>query len=174
MAPTRPGKLLRALVRLPLVYPLVALVLARRVVVRGWSMYPTLAPGEYVLFDSLAYRLGPPRRGDVVLAWHPAELRRRIVKRLAAVPGDSVAISGGLYWVNGVPCGVEASAADSATPEEARTLGDDEYLLLGDAPDASTDARQFGPVSRSQLRARAWLVYWPLRRFRVLRVRAAD
>lgn len=172
MAATRPGKLLRVLLRLPLVYPLVALVLARRVVVRGWSMYPTLAPDEYVLFDSLAYRLEPPRRGDVVLAWHPAESRRRIVKRLAAVPGDRVAMSEGLCWVNGVPCGVAASSADSTAPQEARTLGDDEYLILGDAPDASTDARQFGPVSREQLMGRAWLVYWPLRRFRVLRAQA--
>lgn len=174
MAPTRPGRLLRALLRLPLVYPLVALVLARRVVVRGWSMYPTLAPGEYVLFDSLAYRLEPPRRGDIVLALHPARPKKRIVKRLAAVPGDSVAVSGGLCWVNGVPCGAAVASTDSAALEDARTLGDDEYLLLGDAPDASTDARQFGPVSRERLWGRAWLVYWPLRRFRALREQATD
>ena len=166
--------MLDKLLRLPGAHWALAFLTARRAFVRGPSMSPTLAPGEYVLFDSLAYRLGPPRRGDVVLAWHPTQPRRRIVKRLAAVPGDSVAIGEGLCWVNGAPYGEAVSLAESPAPEEGRTLGDDEYLLLGDAPDASTDARQFGPVSRSQLKARAWLVYWPLRRFRVLRAQAVD
>ena len=48
------------LVRLPGVYHALAFLLARRAVVRGPSMYPTLAPGEYVLFDGLAYRRAPP------------------------------------------------------------------------------------------------------------------
>jgi signal peptidase I len=160
------GTLLRALARLPFVYPLLAFVLARRIVVSGWSMYPTLAPGEYVLFDALAYRLGLPRRGDVVLALHPTRPQQRIVKRVAAVPGDRVAISDGSCWVNGAPYGEPASSTAPAGPGEEWTLGDGEYLLLGDAPEVSTDARHFGPVARANLRGRAWLVYWPLGRFR--------
>ena len=89
------GALLRAIVRLPFVYPVLAFVLARRIAVRGWSMYPTLAPGEYVLFDALAYRLASPRRGDVVLASHPTRPEQRIIKRVAAVAGDRVAIADG-------------------------------------------------------------------------------
>src|SRR3972149_8851857 len=56
--------LIRSLDRIPGLYPLLAFLTARRVVVRGWSMYPTLAPGERVLFDRIAYRLWLPRRGD--------------------------------------------------------------------------------------------------------------
>jgi signal peptidase I len=160
------GAFLRALIQLPFVYPLLAFVLARRIVVSGWSMYPTLAPGEYVLFDALAYRLGSPRRGDVVLALHPTRPQQRIVKRVAAVPGDRVSISDGTCWVNGAPYWEPVPSPAPAAPGEEWTLGDEEYVLLGDAPEVSTDARHFGPVSRSHLRGRAWLVYWPLRRFR--------
>ncbi len=155
--------ILRALLRLPGVYPLLAVLLARRIVVRGRSMQPTLAPGEYVLFDRLAYRRGSPRRGDVVLASHPAKPRTRIIKRVVALPGDRVSIDGERCWVDGTLWGetAEAGAAEPSASARTWTLGDDEWLLLGDAPYASTDSRHFGPVSRDTIQARAWLVYWP-------------
>ena len=162
--------ILRTLLRLPGVYPFLAFLLARRVVVRGWSMQPTLAPGERVLFDRLAYRWGSPRRGDVVLASHPAKPRTRIVKRVAALPGDRVAIDGDRCWVNGTPWGAIGGVgrAEPSASTRTWTLGDDEWLLLGDAPHASTDSRDFGPVSRDTIHARAWLVYWPPGRMRVI------
>ena len=135
--------MLRVLLRLPGVYQAAAFLTARRAVVRGPSMQPALAPGEYVLFDRLAYRREPLRRGDVVLATDPREPRRRIVKRIAGAPGETVA-AGGRTW----------------------TLAEDEWLLLGDAPDFSTDGRDFGPVGREAIHARAWFVYWPPRRMR--------
>ncbi|MBI1884789.1 MAG: signal peptidase I [Chloroflexi bacterium] len=150
-----------------MVYPLAAFLLAKRVVIRGWSMHPTLSPGEYVLFDALAPRLGAPCRGDVVLAVHPAGDGRSIVKRVVAVPGDRVAVSGEECWVNGSPLG---EATDEAPPEAGeRTLGLDEYFVVGDAPDFSSDARHFGPLRREDIVGRAWLVYWPPRRFRRVR-----
>lgn len=169
----------RALLRLPGVYPLLAFLLARRIVVRGRSMQPTLVPGEYVLFDRLAYRRASPRRGDVVLASHPAKPRpdgrpsgrTRIVKRVAALPGDRVTIDGERCWVNGTPWGETGDAGEAEPSASARTwtLRDDEWLLLGDAPHASTDSRDFGPVSRDAVQARAWLVYWPPDRMRLIR-----
>ncbi len=129
---------LRLVLSLPGVYHALAFLLARRALVRGQSMYPTLAPGEYVLFDRLAYRREPPRRGDVVLATDPREPRRRIIKRIAGGPGETVT-AGGSTW----------------------TLADGEWLLLGDAPDFSTDGRDFGPVGQESIQARAWFVYWP-------------
>jgi signal peptidase I len=159
-------KPLRALLALPGVHPLLTFVFGRRAVIRGWSMYPTLAPGEYVLFDRFAYRRNAPGRGDVVLASHPSRPGMRIVKRIVALPGDVVAIDGERCWVNGAPYGETAGEP----PASGRTwdLGDGEYLLLGDAPYASTDAREFGAVGRDLLHARAWLVYWPPSRVRVV------
>ena len=138
--------LVRLLLRLPGAYQALAFLLARRAAVRGPSMFPALAPGEYVLFDRLAYRRGAPRRGDVVLASHPQRPGTRIIKRIAGAPGETVT-AGGRTW----------------------TLAEDEWLLLGDAPDESTDSRDFGPVGRGAIHARAWLVYWPPGKVRRLR-----
>ena len=131
----------RLVLRLPGVYQALAFLTARRAVVRGPSMYPTLAPEERVLFDRL-----PPRRGDVVLASHPQRPGTRIIKRVAGAPGERVTVG-----------------------ERTWTLGEGEWLLLGDAPDFSTDGRDFGPVGRESIQARAWFVYWPPRRMRRVR-----
>ena len=127
------------------------------------SMYPTLAPGEYVLCDRFAYRKRAPARGDVVLARGLAG-GATVVKRVVGVPGDRVELDSGALVVNGTP------ARESAIPDECGSwpLGDDEWFLLGDAMDLSTDSRTFGPVPRRAIEARAWLVCWPLARWRRL------
>jgi len=129
------GKTVRSLVRLAIaalgLFPLLAFLAGRRVIVRGESMLPALRPGERVLFDRLAYVIERPRRGDVVLARHPSRPGFQMVKRVA----DG---------------------------------GPDEYTLLGDNPHASTDSRTLGAFGRKDILARAWVVYWPPERFRVV------
>lgn len=134
-------RLLRLLSRVPGVYAVLAFALARRVSVRGWSMAPTLLPGERLLFDRLAYTRDRPKIGDIVLVTHPLRPALRMVKRLTGVPGDSV--------------------------DGERLLGRGEYWVLGDNEDASTDSREFGAVRRSDLLGRAWVLYWPTDRWRV-------
>ena len=125
---------MRWLIRFPVIYQMIAFLRARRFVVRGESMMPTILPGERVLVDTLAYRWEPPQRDDVVLANHPERPWLVMLKRIVAVPDDEV---------------------------EGRTLGEDEYWLLGDTPEFSTDSRELGPVGRGDLIGRAWWVYWP-------------
>jgi signal peptidase I len=157
------------LLRLPFVYPLVAFLRARRVVINGWSMYPTLAPGERVLFDTLAYRLERPQRGDVVLARHPTRSPLKLVKRVAAVPGDRATVEGDDWHVEEAPDpDVSRSEESGGVLRQVWILGEDDYFLVGDAPDLSTDARHFGPTSGRDILGRAWLVYWPARRMRVI------
>ena len=116
----------------------------RRVRVRGWSMAPTLLAGEYLLCNAVAYRVRSPHRGDVVLVQHPSQ-DLRIIKRIAALPGD--------------PLPGDAGGA---------TVPSGHYFVLGDALDQSTDSRHFGPLPGSAIVARAWLVYWPPQHFRRL------
>ncbi len=106
-----------------------------------------------------------------MLASHPNRPRLRIVKRVVGLPGDRVAVEGDRCWVNGMSYGETDDAGPTRPPASARTwtLGEDEWLLLGDAPYASTDSRDFGPVSRDLIHARAWLVYWPVSRMRLVR-----
>jgi signal peptidase I len=160
--------MLRALLRIPFLYPLVAFLLARRVVVEGWSMYPTLAPGERVLFDALAYRLERPSRGDVVLARHPTRPSTKLLKRVVAVPGDRVTVQGDDCRVEEAPERNVSASGDADAAAHVLTLGEGEYFLVGDAPDLSTDARHFGPTNGRDVQGRAWMVYWPPRRMRLV------
>jgi inner membrane protease subunit 1 len=134
-------RLLRLISLVPGLYALVAFACARRVRVQGHSMSPSLLPGERVLFDRLAFTRNRPRVGDVALLQHPGRPELRVVKRITAVAGDIVA---------------------------GRALADGDYWVQGDNLGASTDSRSFGPVRRSHLLARAWLVYWPQENWRRL------
>ena len=146
-----------------------AFLTAGRVVVDGWSMYPTLSPGEYALFDRLPYRRSAPKRGDVVLARGILGDGRSIIKRVVGTPGDTVRLSDGALTVNGLPPESQALPDTGAPALDGEwALGPDEFFLLGDAPAFSTDSRSFGPVPRSAIVARAWLVYRPVSRWRRL------
>jgi signal peptidase I len=135
-------------------------------------MYPTLVAGEYVLFNRLTYSRGNPKRGDVVLVRGILEGDRAIIKRVAGIPGDTLQLERGMVMVNGLPAEDVPSPGETELTESQESgpweLGDDDYFLLGDARDMSTDSRSFGPVPRGAIKGRAWLVYWPLSRWRRL------
>ena len=136
-----PRRLLRLISAVPGLYSLLAFLLARRVRIEGRSMAPAFLEGERALFDRLAYRRDRPRTGDIALVQHPERPGLRLVKRIAAVPGQS---AGG------------------------RLLARGEYWVEGDNAAESTDSRDFGPVRRRHLLARGWLVYWPSEAWRQL------
>jgi len=87
-------------------YAILAFLTAKRMVVRGRSMMPTLVPGERVLFDRLAYVSERPRVGDIVLARHPARPGARMIKRIAEMVGRDE------YWLLGDNAG---ASTDSRT-----------------------------------------------------------
>jgi nickel-type superoxide dismutase maturation protease len=81
-------RVLRAVAAVPGFYNVLAFAVARRVIVRGRSMLPTLRPGERVLFDRLAYVSHRPRSGDIVLARHPDRPGLRMIKRAVTAGPD--------------------------------------------------------------------------------------
>ncbi|MBI4498254.1 MAG: signal peptidase I [Chloroflexi bacterium] len=151
-----------------MLYPLLALCCAKRVVVREWSMSPTLLPDEYVLVDRLAYWFGHPQRGDIVLARHPHRPEMLLLKRVAALPGEQVRCDAAGCWPITRHGGAAGGGGVPATGRDTWEVGANEYFLVGDAADLSTDSRQFGPVARRAILGRAWLVYWPTARWRRL------
>lgn len=101
-------------------------------------MVPTLLPGDW----ALAVTGRRARTGDVMVVEHPGRPGYEMVKRVIAMPGESVG---------------------------ERALDDGEYWIEGDREDASTDSRHFGPVRREHLKARVVLIYWPKERRRRIR-----
>ncbi|MBF8267896.1 MAG: lepB [Dehalococcoidia bacterium] len=150
-------------------YHVLVFATAARVVVTGGSMHPALDSGEYVLFNRLAYLRRRPKRGDVVLLRGVQGGKGAMVKRVVGIPGDSVQLLQGLVLVNDAPVeGAPFSEGPDLWEPASWLLGEEEYFLLGDARDVSTDSRSFGPGVRRAIRGRAWLVYWPLSRWRRL------
>jgi nickel-type superoxide dismutase maturation protease len=104
-----------------------------RVAVQGESMMPTLRPGDFLL----AARSGPIRHGALVVVEHLGRPGYEMVKRVAAVPGESV---------------------------QGNVLAPDQFWLVGDNSAASTDSRTLGPFPRDAIKGRILFRYWPLPR----------
>ena len=174
--PREPNRLVQLLARwvlAPLVLSLVAVVLVFYVffssaVVDGESMEPTLASGDFLLVTHGAAVLN---RGDVVVArvdenGIPVEL----VKRVIALPGDTIEIKNDVAYVNGVaepPRGQYVLQPYSVSrPPVMVPRG--ELYLLGDNRAISEDSRYIGPVPATGVKGRAVLVLAPLTHIRAI------
>jgi signal peptidase I len=125
----------------------------------GSSMAPTLTEGELLAVGPVT---GPPRRGQLVLVRWPGPAAMELVKRIVGLPGEQVRLTATGLEVDGrpVPEPYLPSSPRDPAPFEVR-LGRDEYLVLGDRRDASTDGRAFGPIRRHDVIGIVRFVYWP-------------
>ena len=146
--------------------------------VKGGSMKNTLRDGEILLVTpAAAYS-----RGDVVICRYPRRVAREIqigaaltvtrhtlfVKRLVALPGDSVEICGGRLFVNDEPVDDPPEMCGAPRDFARVELGRNAYFVMGDNRLSSHDsrARDVGPLPASMLRGRVRRVIWPLNRMR--------
>jgi signal peptidase I len=128
--------------------------------IEGSSMEPSMHPNQYVLVDKISYMLGAPRRGDVVVFNYPLATERDFIKRVIGLPGETVTVEGGVVMVDGQPL-EEPYIAAPPTYSNTWVLGADEYFVLGDNRNSSSDSHSWGPLHRQYLIGRAIFVYWP-------------
>lgn len=129
----------------------------------GVSMEDTLYSGQTILISRLSYLLSKPKVGDIIV-FKPNgnENTHYYVKRVVALPGDTVEFRAGRLYVNGLmEEGDYDKVADPGIAEEPLTLGVDEYFVLGDNRNNSEDSRSgnIGPVSKSIISGRAWFKF---------------
>lgn len=136
------------------------------------SMSPALDVGQRVLVNKSAYFIGNPGRGDVVLVADPQNPSQLLLRRVIAVPGDTILITATTVTVNGVALDEHAYTGIAMGQPESQiigkyTLGTDQYWVMADQRLAwsNTDSRTFGPLSRKNIIGKAELVYWPLHQF---------
>jgi signal peptidase I len=142
---------------------LIAAFFVRLPQVTGFSMEPHIRSGEYVVIDTFAYRIGSPRRGDIVAFRHDGDARAVFIKRVVGLPGDRIRIDRGGVYVNGarldepyVQHGDDRSFAQITVPNAS-------VYVLGDNRAQSEDSRFFGPVADGSLVGRAIAGVWPPR-----------
>jgi signal peptidase I len=116
----------------------------------GVSMEPTIVEGDLLFVNQLAYRFREPARGDVV-AVRIAGRSVVYVKRLLALPGDTVAFVDGELWRNGVPVDEPYVTKRAGWQLDPVTLGDDDYFVVGDNRGMAMAEHEFGTASRARL-----------------------
>ncbi len=131
-----------------------------RVRVDGSSMLPTLRDGEFVLVNKLAYRMGRPTRGDIIVFRSTTEADLDLIKRIIGVPGDEITVRDGHVAVNGQ---VLDEAYINAAPNYSGTwhVPAGELFVLGDNRNDSSDSHMWGFLPEDNVIGKALLIYWP-------------
>ena len=148
-------------------------------------MDPTLNSGQYLIVNKLVYhsldmnrlaRYLPfiqaepgevtylfhrPHRGEIIVFHYPKDPSRDFVKRVVAIPDDTIEIVRGKVYVNGEPLEEPYVVDTSRSSMEEQTLGPDDYFVLGDNRPQSNDSQDWGPVPLENIVGRAWVTYWP-------------
>jgi len=132
-----------------------------RIRVDGFSMLPTLQSHQYVLVNRLAYRLGSPQTGDVIVFHYPRDPEQEYIKRVIGLPGDRVQIANGEVMVNGMLID-EPYIADAPLYQTEWTVPENSLFVLGDNRNNSSDSHNWGPVPMEYVVGKAVLIYWPL------------
>lgn len=148
----------------------------QRTEVEGASMETTLSDGDNLIVDKISYRFNEPERFDIVVFPFQYQEDTYYIKRIIGMPGETVQIDeAGTIYINGEVL-IESYGREIIKPEnvgiasEPITLGEDEYFVMGDNRNNSTDSRTeiVGNVHRSDIIGRAWLRIWPLDNFGII------
>lgn len=138
-------------------------------VVDGSSMVPTLKDGQVVLVSKISYTLGSFHHGDIAVFETEKSLtgltvERDLIKRIIALPGDTIAIRGGKILLNGEELTEDYTDFVIGQDMEPLLIGDDTVFVMGDNrhPRGSWDSREFGPVPFDSIVGKAILIILPL------------
>jgi signal peptidase I len=156
---------------------------AHNYIVDGASMVPTFEDSDFLIVNRLAYRsfdfswvpgvdenewrpFGTPRPGDVIVfAYQQSPTERDFIKRVIALPGQTVEVTGGVTYVDGVPLTEPYIAQAPAYTYPPTEVQPGTLFVLGDNRNNSFDSHSFGPIPADSVVGRADLRYWPFNRW---------
>ncbi|TDI48320.1 MAG: signal peptidase I [Acidobacteria bacterium] len=131
--------------------------------VQGTSMSPELKDGERILVNKFMYHFSDIARGDVVVFWYPEDPELSFIKRIIALPGETVEIKSGDVFVDGVL--IHESYVTSAHADRrshpSQEIRPGHYFVLGDNRRGSNDSRSWGLVPERYIYGRAFVRIWP-------------
>ena len=134
--------------------------ISARIRVDGSSMEPSLQSGEFVIVNRLAYKVGDPEFGDVVVFHFPGDPGQEYIKRIVGLPGDSIKILDGKVYIN------DQSIDEPYIAAQPRYQGKwdvpaDHLFVLGDNRNNSSDSHNWGAVPMENVVGEAFFIYWP-------------
>lgn len=139
-----------------------------RFVVDGSSMEPNFESGQFLIISRLHYLLDAPQVGDVAVFHFPGDTEQDYIKRVIAGPGDTIEIRDAKVIVNGDELSepyIYEACISTRCRDNIWYLEDDEYFMMGDNRNRSSDSRSFGPVSREYIVGEVVFRYFPLSDF---------
>jgi len=141
------------------------LFIAQPFIVNGESMLPTLENGDYLIIDEISYRLEEPMRGEVIVFRLPTNTKRFLVKRIIGLPGETVVISGSKIVITKTDGShvqlEEYYLNDDFSTNGTWVLSEDEYFMMGDNRNNSSDSRSWGKLNKDLIIGKTFLRLFP-------------
>jgi signal peptidase I len=137
--------------------------------VEGQSMAPTLEDQDRLIVNKLAYRIGEPRRGDIVMLYYPLNPEKSFVKRVIAEQGDQIRIVDGRVYRNDVPINDDYVPAEYRSHDDwgPEVVPEGYYFVMGDHRNNSSDRRHWKYVPKKYIIGKVQLRWWPLPEARI-------
>lgn len=160
------GWLFYFLIIIGLTYLIITYV-GQRTRVSGSSMETTLNDGDHLLVDKLSYRFKDPQRYDIIVFPYKYEEKTYYIKRIIGLPGETVQVADGYVYIDGEQLVTDIYGTEvmesAGIAESPITLGEDEYFVLGDNRNHSSDSRDpsVGVIKRDDLMGKAWIRLYP-------------
>jgi len=136
--------------------------------VKGASMDPTFATGDYIFTSKVTYKMRSFHRGDVVVFKSPHNPDIEYIKRIIGVPGDVVMVKDSEVFVNGRQLTENYIAAKTNLWEggfskngEGTTVAEGMLFVMGDNRPRSSDSREFGPITQASVIGQVFYRYFP-------------
>lgn len=166
----------------PIIIAVVLALIIRTFVVQAFkiptgSMRPTLMEGDRILVSKFIYRFTEPKRGDVIVFISPEDKKKDFIKRLIGLPNENIRISNGGILINNNPADEGSvlkkqhyyNRGDFGAEDQDIKVPNDAYYVLGDNSISSRDSRYWGFMPKKYLLGKAFLIYWPPNRIRMIK-----
>ena len=154
---------------------LIVTYVGQRTQVSGSSMETTLSDGDHLIVDKISYRFEDPERFDIIVFPYQYDTDTYYIKRIIGMPGETVQIDyRGNIYVDGELLEEAYGREVIQNPGRADDpilLGDDEYFVMGDNRNNSSDSRDpsVGNIHRKDIIGRAFIRIWPSSKFGILK-----
>jgi signal peptidase I len=134
----------------------------------GISMEPNFQNGQFLIINKLSYKLGQPRRGDVIVFHYPRDPSRDFIKRVIGLPGQTVEVRSGQVIIDGKPIDEPYGPAPGSYDAPPTLVPPNELFVLGDNRNNSSDSHSWGLLPMDKVIGRAIVSYWPPSEWRII------